>query len=222
MDGLRDCRHLRCELVLELLLEGGCFCHVAVLALGDACTLQLILETCVEVGGIRLNAKESPELRLDLVVRGSLPFLPGKTKDNRFFDELIRNGAQCQLRVLPDLAGCAANLLDELAQTLRVVADRVLGFVDLNGCRAGAIVVFEPFLADAKTDDRESRDHKSNDASGGIKLRATAEQLATDGTAFPFPGGSRDARPATPFRHGGQLLLRRCWQTSASKIRTGG
>ena len=184
--------------------------------------MQLILETCVEVGGIRLNAKESPELRLDLVVRGSLPFLPGKTKDNRFFDELIRNGAQCQLRVLPDLAGCAANLLDELAQTLRVVADRVLGFVDLNGCRAGAIVVFEPFLADAKTDDSESSDHKSNDGSGGIKLGGMAEQLATDGTALPLPGGSRDARPATPFRHGGQLLLRRCWQTSASKIRTGG
>src|SRR5207245_4868134 len=124
-------------------------------------------------------------------------------KHNGFFVELIRDGAQCQLRVLPHLAACAANLLDELAQTLRVVADRVLGFVDLKSCRAGAIVVFEPFLADAKTDDSESSDHKSNDGSGGIKLGGMAEQLATDGTALPLAGGGRDRSPGTAFRHGG-------------------
>ena len=202
MDGFGDGRDLCGELALELLLEGRCSCHIAILALGTFGPLELFLKTCVKIGGVRFNAKKSCDLGLDLIVCGCLPLLLRETKDNRFLDKLIGNGSQRELRLLANLAGCATNLLNELAQPFGVVPDRVLCVLNLNSGGARAVSVVDPLLADSKPDEDQSSEDEGNNTGGGIELRTAAEQLAADSAMLPLPGGCGYARPATAFRHG--------------------
>ena len=89
VDGFRNRWDFCRKFVLELLLESRCLRHVTVLAFRNVRSFQLFLKARVKIGGVRLNAQESRDLCLNLIVCSRLPLLLRKTKDNRFFDQFV-------------------------------------------------------------------------------------------------------------------------------------